>query len=70
MQPITALRPEVPPELDEAVRLCLERDPGNRYRSALELGEALEAGLHGEITDATRRNPERHRRHRALAATK
>jgi eukaryotic-like serine/threonine-protein kinase len=55
VQPITALRPEVPPELDEAVRLCLERDPGNRYRSALELGQALEAGLHGEFTDATRR---------------
>ena len=55
VQPITALRPEVPPELDEAVRLCLERDPGNRYRSALELGQALEAGLHGELTDATRR---------------
>ena len=55
VQPITALRPEVPPELDDAVRLCLERDPGNRYRSALELGQALEAGLHGEFTDATRR---------------
>jgi eukaryotic-like serine/threonine-protein kinase len=55
VQPITALRPDVPPELDDAVRLCLERDPGNRYRSALELGQALEAGLHGELTDATRR---------------
>ncbi|MGZ5338622.1 MAG: protein kinase domain-containing protein [Thermoleophilaceae bacterium] len=55
VQPITALRPDVPAELDDAVRLCLERDPGNRYRSALELGEALEAGLHGEITDATQR---------------
>ena len=49
------LRPEVPPQLDDAVRLCLEREPGNRYRSALELGQALEAGLHGEATDATRR---------------
>jgi serine/threonine-protein kinase len=57
VQPITALRPDVPPELDDAVRLCLERDPGNRYRSALELGQALEAGLHGELTDATRRMP-------------
>ena len=61
VQPITALRPDVPPELDDAVRLCLERDPGNRYRSALELGQALEAGLHGELTDATRRmDPERY----------
>jgi eukaryotic-like serine/threonine-protein kinase len=54
VQPITALRPDVPLELDEAVRLCLERDPGSRYRSALEMGQALEAGLHGESTDATR----------------
>jgi serine/threonine protein kinase len=55
VQPITALRPDVPPALDEAVRLCLEREPGSRYRSALELGQALDAGLHGQPTDATRR---------------
>jgi eukaryotic-like serine/threonine-protein kinase len=54
-QPITDLRPDVPHELDEAIRLCLERDPGNRYRSALEMAQALEGGLHGEATDATRR---------------
>ena len=55
VQPITELRPDVPPELDEAVRLCLERDPANRYGSALDLGRALEAGLHGESTQATQR---------------
>ena len=55
VQPITDFRPEVPPELDEAIRLCLERDPGNRYRSALEMAQALEAGLQGQPTDATRR---------------
>jgi eukaryotic-like serine/threonine-protein kinase len=55
VQPITALRPEVPAELDEAIRLCLERDPGSRYRSALEMAEALEGGLRGQATDATRR---------------
>jgi serine/threonine protein kinase len=55
VEPIAELRPEVPPELDEAIRLCLERDPGSRYRSALELAQAIEAGLHGESTDATRR---------------
>jgi serine/threonine-protein kinase len=55
VQPITDLRPEVPPELDEAVRLALERDPGSRYRSALEMAEALEGGARGEATDATRR---------------
>jgi eukaryotic-like serine/threonine-protein kinase len=55
VQPITELRPEVPHELDEAIRLCLERDPGARYRSALEMAEAIEAGMHGHSTDATRR---------------
>jgi eukaryotic-like serine/threonine-protein kinase len=55
VQPITEFRPEVPPELDEAIRVCLERDPGSRYRSALEMAEALESGLRGELTEATRR---------------
>jgi serine/threonine-protein kinase len=55
VQPIRDFRPEVPAELDEAVRLCLEREPGARYRSALEMAEAVEAGLHGEVTDATQR---------------
>jgi serine/threonine protein kinase len=53
--PVTEFRPEVPPELGEAIRLSLERDPGGRYRSALEMAEAIEAGLHGESTGATRR---------------
>jgi serine/threonine-protein kinase len=55
VQPIREFRPEVPAELDEAIRLCLERQPGSRYRSALEMAQAIEAGLHGEATDATRR---------------
>ena len=53
--PIREFRPEVPAELDEAIRLCLEREPGSRYRSALELAQAIEAGAHGQATDATRR---------------
>jgi serine/threonine protein kinase len=53
--PIAEYRPEVPPELDEAVRLSLEPDPGYRYASALDMAKALEAGLHGETTDVTRR---------------
>jgi len=55
VEPISELRPEVPAELDEAIRLSLERDPGSRYRSALEMAQALEAGVRGEATDATRR---------------
>ncbi len=53
--PITDYQPEVPPELDEAVRVALERDPAARYSSALEMAEAIEAGLHGEATAATQR---------------
>ena len=53
--PITEARPDVPSELDRAVRACLERDPRHRYASALEMAAALEAGLHGDVTDATRR---------------
>jgi serine/threonine-protein kinase len=55
VRPIREFRPEVPAELDEAIRLCLEREPGSRYRSALEMAEAIESGFHGEATDATRR---------------
>jgi eukaryotic-like serine/threonine-protein kinase len=53
--PVREYRPEVPPALDQAVRLALEPDPGYRYASALEMAEALEAGLHGESTEVTRR---------------
>jgi len=51
--PIRDFRPEVPAELDNAIRLCLERDPATRYASALDLADAVEAGLHGHGTDAT-----------------
>jgi serine/threonine protein kinase len=53
--PIADYRPEVPPELDDAVRLALERDPAARYPSALEMAEAIEAGARGEATAATQR---------------
>jgi eukaryotic-like serine/threonine-protein kinase len=53
--PVTDYRPEVPAELDEAVRVALERDPDARYASALEMAEAIESGMHGEATAATQR---------------
>ncbi|HZI91906.1 MAG TPA: protein kinase [Thermoleophilaceae bacterium] len=55
VEPITVHRPEVPPELDRAIRVCLERDPGARYPSTLEMARGLEAGLQGMETEATRR---------------
>jgi serine/threonine-protein kinase len=54
-EPIRDFRREVPTELDRAIQLCLSRDPDARYGSALELAEALEAGVEGEVTQATRR---------------
>jgi serine/threonine-protein kinase len=53
--PITEFRQDVTPELDRAVRACLERDPNRRYSSALEMATALEAGLRGDTTAATQR---------------
>ncbi|MET0614229.1 MAG: protein kinase [Thermoleophilaceae bacterium] len=55
VDPITNYRPEVPAELDEAVRVALERDPDARYATALEMAEAIEAGVRGEATEATLR---------------
>src|SRR5438270_6667427 len=46
--PISAFRDDVPPELDRAVRICLERDPTHRYANALDMAGALEAGLRGD----------------------
>jgi serine/threonine-protein kinase len=53
--PITELRPDVPHELDLAIRMALERDPDDRYDTALQFAQALEAGLHGHATEATQR---------------
>ena len=55
VDPVSDYRPEVPAELDDAVRLALERDPAARYSSALEMAEAIEAGALGEVTAATQR---------------
>jgi len=52
-EPITNFRPEVPEALDRAIRLCLERDPRLRYASALDMADAIEAGLGGRDSDAT-----------------
>ncbi len=55
IEPISQLRPEVPRALDQAVRVSLEREPANRYDTALDFARALESGLHGQETEATRR---------------
>jgi serine/threonine protein kinase len=54
VEPLASYRPEVPAELDAAIRVALARAPETRYANALEMGRAIEAGLHGEGTAATR----------------
>jgi predicted Ser/Thr protein kinase len=44
-QPIAALNPLVPVELDRVVRVALSHDPDMRFASAREFGEALRDGL-------------------------
>jgi serine/threonine-protein kinase len=51
--PITEFRGDVPAALDQAVRVCLERDPARRYSNALDMANALESGLRGETTAVT-----------------
>jgi serine/threonine protein kinase len=60
VEPIRSFRREVPEELDRAIRLCLSKNPHDRYGSALELAEALEAGVTGDLTAATRRLEAQH----------
>ncbi len=55
VEPITDHNPDVPPELDRAIRVSLERDPAARYPSTLEMARALDAGVQGRETEATRR---------------
>jgi eukaryotic-like serine/threonine-protein kinase len=55
VEPISELRPAVPLQLDLAIRVALERAPEDRYDTALDFAHALESGLHGHDTDATRR---------------
>ncbi|HEY0709554.1 MAG TPA: serine/threonine-protein kinase [Polyangia bacterium] len=42
IQPVTKLRPDVPPALAAAVTRALNRDPDQRFQTAAEMAEALE----------------------------
>jgi eukaryotic-like serine/threonine-protein kinase len=54
IEPVATYRPEVPTELDAAIRVSLARAPEARYGTALEMGRAVEAGVDGYSTEATR----------------
>ncbi|MGI8597129.1 MAG: protein kinase domain-containing protein [Thermoleophilaceae bacterium] len=53
VEPVSAVRPDVPEALDRAILVCLSREQEARYPSALDMAEAFDAGLYNEATDAT-----------------
>ena len=55
VDPVSTHRPDVPPELDQAILVCLARDPTDRYPSTVEMARAFDAGLEGNATDVTQR---------------
>jgi serine/threonine-protein kinase len=48
LPPPSQLAPTVPPELDAIVLPCLQKDLADRYASAAELADALQAFLDSE----------------------
>jgi dienelactone hydrolase len=42
-EPVAAVRPDVPAAINGILKRCLEKNPGNRYASAVELHEELAA---------------------------
>jgi serine/threonine protein kinase len=53
VEPIRTYRPEVPETLDRAIRVCLVREPEARYASALDMAQAMQAGLRGDESAMT-----------------
>jgi eukaryotic-like serine/threonine-protein kinase len=55
-EPLRALRPEVPPVLDEIVARALERDPARRFQNAQDFQDALSGFLHATGIDFAKRD--------------
>jgi serine/threonine-protein kinase len=53
IEPIRSFRPEVPDTLDRAIRVSLARDPEQRYASALDMAQAVQAGARGDESETT-----------------
>jgi serine/threonine protein kinase len=52
-EPLAALNPEVVPELSRAVSRSLASEPAERYQTAADMREALQAALRGRDSEAT-----------------
>ena len=55
-EPLRALRPEVPPVLDEIVLRALERDPARRFQTAQDFQDALAGFLHATGVEFAKRD--------------
>jgi len=53
IEPIRSFRPEVPETLDRAIQVSLARDPEQRYASALDMAQAVQAGARGDESETT-----------------
>jgi serine/threonine-protein kinase len=53
-EPLSDLDHSVPPELSQAVEICLAPEPRRRYGNAEDFREAIELGVRGHDTAATR----------------
>ena len=53
VEPIRTYRTEVPETLDRAICVCLVREPEGRYASALDMAQAMQAGLSGDEAEMT-----------------
>jgi serine/threonine-protein kinase len=51
--PVREYRPEVPDTLDRAIRVALAREPEQRYASALDMAQAMQAGARGDESETT-----------------
>ena len=67
-EPIRAIRPETPRALDRAIRVCLAKDPEDRWQTARDLHRELKwiAGAGGQADDVV--PPASHRKGRERAA--
>jgi serine/threonine-protein kinase len=53
VESIRQYRPEVPDPLDRAIRVALARTPEQRYASALDMAQAVQAGARGDESETT-----------------
>ena len=51
--PPSKWNPDLPQEIEDVILNCLEKEPKNRYKNALELLNALELALGEKVEDAT-----------------